>query len=97
LISAVNGIPDAIPARQGHQDGDEHGQRQHYRQVDDCAEAEQGNHSLGGQPSSRRIAEQADQLGGHQDCEKRNKHPSRSMGEFPDGCSLMNHLKAGRL
>jgi hypothetical protein len=48
-------------------------------------------------PTTSRIAEQADQLRSHQNCEQGDEHACGSMGEFPDGSALMNHGEALQL
>jgi hypothetical protein len=106
LIHAVSGMPGSkpdnhfgipVPARQGHQYGDKQRQRKQHRQVADCTKAEQRDHRFGRNLSARRLTQQANQLGGHQNREKRHENTRGRMGELPDCGTLKNHLVAGCL
>jgi hypothetical protein len=76
---------------------DKYCQRQQNGQVTDGTKSKQCNYSFGGQPASSRIAQQSDQLRGHQDREQSDEHTGGGMGEFPNGGALMNHGETGRL
>jgi hypothetical protein len=58
------------------------------------AKPEQGNHGFRSDLAARRLAQQAYQLGGHQNCKKRDKNTGCRMGELPDCGALINHLVA---